>query len=76
MNAMSSIGYLPGVAAPPAGLCGDAQSFAAGLLGHEGELTHGTSSETMKIAGYGNAHHSRPSNQEEEKRAMHPGNDG
>lgn len=67
--------YLPGVAAPPAGLCGDAQSLAARLLGHKGELSHGTASETMKCAAHGNAHHSSPGNQQEEESAMHAGDD-
>lgn len=67
--------YLPGVAAPPAGLCGDAQTLAAGLLGHKGELSHGTASETMKCAAHGNAHHSSPGNQQEEERAMHAGDE-
>lgn len=58
--------YLPGVAAPPAGFCGDAQSLAARLLGHKGELSHGTASETMKCAGHGNAHYSCPRNQEDD----------
>lgn len=67
--------YLPGVAAPPAGLCGDAQSLAARLLGHKGELPHSTASETMKCAAHGKARHSRSSNQEEEEREMHAGQD-
>lgn len=59
--------YLPGVASPPAGLCGDVQSLAARLLGHKGELSHGAASETMQRGRHGNAHHGCPSNQEEEK---------
>lgn len=67
--------------APPAGLCGDAQCLAARLLGHEGKLSHGAASETMKCGRHGNAHHSCRSNQEEEEREgqgieMHAGNDG
>lgn len=69
------------MAAPPAGLCGDAQPLAARLLGHKGELSHGAASETMKCGCHGNAHHSRPGNKEEEEgegqgMEMHAGNDG
>lgn len=69
--------YLPGVTAPPAGLRGDAQARAAGLLGHEGELSHRATSETMKCARHGNTHHGCPGNQEEEEREgqMHAGKD-
>lgn len=59
--------YLPGVASPPAGLCGDAQSLAARFLGHEGELSHCAASETMERGWRGDGHHGCLSNQEEEK---------
>lgn len=66
--------YLPGVAAPPTGLRGDAQTLAAGLVGHERELPHGAASEAVEGAGQGDAHRrERPGDQEQEERAVHPG---
>lgn len=69
-------GYLPGVAAPPTGLRGDAQALAAGLVGHEGELPHGAASEAVEGAGQGDARRQRPGDQEQEERAVHPGKYG
>lgn len=73
--------YLPGMTSPPAGLCGDAQPPAAGLLGHEGELPHRAASETVERGRHGNAHHGCPGNQQEEEgkrqaveMEMHAGN--
>lgn len=68
--------YLPGVAASPAGLCSDAQALAARLVGHEGELSHGTASEATEGAGHGNTHCGCPGNQEQEERALHANWDG
>lgn len=65
--------YLPGVAAPPTGLGGDAQAPAAGLVGHEGELAHGAASESVEGAGQGHAHGGCPGNQEQEDGTVHPG---
>lgn len=67
--------------APPAGLCSDAQSLAARLLGHKGELSHCTATETIKCGCHSKGHHSDLSNKEEEEREgermeMHAGNDG
>lgn len=59
--------YLPCVAAPPTGLCGDAQPLAARLLGHKGELSHSTASETLEHCWHGNTQHGCPSDQEEEE---------
>lgn len=59
--------YLPRVASPPAGLCGDAQSLTARLLGYKGELSHSTASEIVERGRHGNAHHGCPGNQEEEE---------
>lgn len=59
--------HLPGVTAPPAGLGGDAQPLAAGLLGHEGELPHGAAPETVEGGCHGNAHRGCPGNQEDEE---------
>lgn len=65
--------YLPGVAAPPTGLRGDAQTLAAGLVGHEGELPHGAASEAVEGAGQGDARRERPGDQEQEEGAVHSG---
>ncbi|TNN85225.1 hypothetical protein EYF80_004575 [Liparis tanakae] len=59
--------YRAGVTTPPAGLCADAQALASRLLGHEGELSHGAASETVKRGCQGNAHLRCPGNQEEEE---------
>lgn len=58
--------YLPGVTAPPAGFSRDAESLAARLLSHKGELSHCTTSETLKCSRHCNTHHCCPSNKEEE----------
>lgn len=74
--------YLPGVTAPPAGLRGDAQPLAAGLLGHKGELSHCAASEIVEVRCHSNAHHGCPGNQEEEEDGegdrveMHAGKNG
>lgn len=61
------------MAAPPTGLRSDAPTLAAGLVGHEGELPHGAASEPVEGAGQGDAHREHPGDQEQEKRAVHPG---
>lgn len=43
--------HLPGLAAPPAGVGGDVQAPAAGLLGQEGELPHGAADEPPQVDG-------------------------
>lgn len=65
--------YLPGVAAPPTGLGGDAQTLAAGLVGHERELAHGAASKSVEGAGQGHAHGGCPDDQEQKEGTVHPG---
>lgn len=60
--------YLPGVTAPPAGLCGDAQLLAAWFLSHEGELAHCAASENTQRRCHGDTHRGSRGNQEEEER--------
>lgn len=61
------------MAAPPTGLRGDAQTLAAGLVSHEGELAHGAASESVEGAGQGHAHGGCPDDQEQKKGTVHPG---
>lgn len=53
--------------APPASLRADAQSLAARLLGHEGELSHGAASEAVKCGRQAVAYLRCHGNQEEEE---------
>lgn len=43
--------HLPGLAASPARIRRDPQRLAAGLLGQEGELTHGAADEGPQVDG-------------------------
>lgn len=61
------------MAAPPTGLRGDAQTLAARLVGHEGELAHGAASESVEGAGQGHAHGGCPGDQEQKDGTLHPG---
>lgn len=61
------------MAAPPTGLRGDAQTLAAGLVGHEGELAHGAASESVEGAGQGHAHGGCPDDQEQKEGTVHTG---
>jgi hypothetical protein len=41
--------HLPGLAAAPAGICGDPKSPAAWLLGHESEFPHSTAHKSVQV---------------------------
>lgn len=65
--------HLPGLAASPACIRGDPQCLAARLLGHEGELTHGTTDEGAQVNSRGLRASMASRQQEEQSTQGHTG---